>query len=124
MHALLRRWLIRGVCCAFLAPLLAVCLVGMPSASANGAYTDGDGRFSFAVPDGWEEDEPDGADIIVQYQIAKPLATFYVTTMPLPDDVGLDDFIPQAFDDFSNGFDDFHPSAQKDATLGGEPAKQ
>jgi hypothetical protein len=123
MPALFRRWLIGGICAALFVPLLAIS-VAVPSVAADGAFTDASGRFSFNVPNGWWEDEPEDGDIVVQFQVPNPLATFYVVTMPMPDDIELDDFIPSTFDTFSAGFENFHPSSQQDAVVGGEPAKQ
>src|SRR5947209_7078512 len=98
MPARLRHYLLRGICCALFVPLLT-----FSSVAADGAFTDGSGRFSFSVPNGWWQDQPEGNDIVVQFQVPNPLATFYVVTMPMPDDVTLDDFIPLNFDTFSVG---------------------
>lgn len=124
MSSTVRHWFARVACGALVASLLATFLVAAPAVGAQSAFTDASGRFSFSVPDDWAEDEPDDGSIAVQFQVPHPLATFYVSTMPLPQDTSLEDFIPQVFAAFSAQFDDFSPAPVANTVVGGEQAKQ
>ena len=83
-----------------IASLLAVIImIGVMGASAapvaaDGAFSDDNGQFTFAIPDGWEQKTTKAKDVVAEFDSTDPLGSFTVALMPAPEDATLDDVMP------------------------------
>ncbi len=124
MRGIVPRWSLRCAAGALLAMILVLGLVPMIGVGAQGAFTDAEGRFSFAIPTDWQQDTPDDEDTVVQFQMANPYGTFYVVTDEIPDGATLETFAPMAVAKLKAEWSDFQPTMMQPMLLNGTPAQQ
>ncbi len=99
--------------------ILAISLA--PSVGAETTFTDPQNRFSFTIPDGWQQDTAaSNPGIVVQYLTTNPDGAFNVAATPLPDGLAIDAVPPLIVARLQQQFSDFQQTNIGPANVAGE----
>lgn len=101
---------------------LAFAILSASSVGAATTFTDPQNRFSFTLPDGWQQDTAaSNPGVIVQYLIANPDGAFNVAATLLPDGTTIDAVSPLIIARLQRDFSDFQQTNIGTASVAGEP---
>lgn len=113
--------------------LLGLCAVG-PVAAQGTTYADPQGRFTFTVPSGWQQQSlppntnlPAGTAIGAVFSAAAPLnGNFNVVTVAVPAGVSLDQVVTQSRAGVAQSLPGYQEVAGgiQNLTVGGQPARR
>ncbi|MGI8855604.1 MAG: PsbP-related protein [Thermomicrobiales bacterium] len=110
------------VCCVqVLVPLLMLAIPPALPVGAAETFSDPQNRFSFQIPDGWQQDlTASNPALVVQYLTTNPDGAFNVTATPLPDGITID-LVPQlVIARLQKDFSDFQQTSLGAASVAGE----
>jgi hypothetical protein len=95
------------------------------ASGSRGQFTDLQGRFGFALPDGWVRDAAASAPgLVAQYRTAHPDGAFSVTAAPPPAGVTID-AVPQLVEARLRGqYPDYRQTGLGPASVAGEPGAE
>ncbi len=112
-------------CIQIVVALLAVVAAPALPVGATTTFTDPQYRFSFQVPDGWQQDTTAAnPGLIAQYLATNPDGAFNVTATPLPDGTAIESIAPLVIARLQKDFGDFQQTNSGPASVADEPGTE